>query len=69
MKAVFCKSVIIYAFHQTPTRSVRMERILFNKKTPAEIWRNMEKHQIRNQGNSPKVFGSQHVDQTHVIII
>ena len=41
-KTACSKSVIIYAFHQTPTRSVRMERILFIIKFPAETWKNIE---------------------------
>ena len=40
----FSKSVIIYAFQQKQIKTVRMKRILFTRKFPAEIWENKILH-------------------------
>ena len=62
----FSKSVLIYAFHQTPTRSVRAERILFIMKFPAEIWKNI-KYEIRK--TSQKHFGAKLLNQIDNVVI
>ena len=58
--------VIIYAFHQTPTRSVRMEQIWLIINFPAEIWKNI-KYEIRE--TFQKYFGAKLLNQIDNVVI
>ena len=59
-------SVIVYALRQTPTRSVRMEQILFVIKFPAEIWKNI-KYEIRE--TFQKYFRAKLLNQIDNVVI
>ena len=39
----FSKSVAIYAFQRTQVNTVRIKRIFFTRKIPAEIWESNKK--------------------------
>ena len=58
-------SVIIYAFHQTPTRSVRMAQVLLIINFPAQIWKNIK---YENRETFQKYFGAKLLNQIDNVV-